>query len=144
MTSASVVYRIVNLSQALVGHIRRRAGRHRLLHVLLRHVRPLHTDVAVLTRTMTEADGEEGYPPEFVAALIAASTIAAGAAQHHGVVYGAIGNVSIAGLFLGGVVPGFMIGIGLMIFSYFWPAGLSPPARVSAPWPSRAGSHCCP
>jgi acetylornithine deacetylase/succinyl-diaminopimelate desuccinylase-like protein len=29
------------------------------------------------------------------------------------VVYGAIGNVSIAGLFLGGVLPGLMIGFGL-------------------------------
>jgi len=44
------------------------------------------------------------------------------------VVYGAIGNVSIAGLFLGGVVPGFMIAIGLMGYSYlFGPAGLRRP-----------------
>jgi tripartite ATP-independent transporter DctM subunit len=44
------------------------------------------------------------------------------------VVYGAIGNVSIAGLFLGGVVPGFMIGIGLMIYSFlFGPVGFRRP-----------------
>jgi tripartite ATP-independent transporter DctM subunit len=36
------------------------------------------------------------------------------------VVYGATGNVSIGGLFLAGVVPGVMIGIGLMIYSYFF------------------------
>jgi tripartite ATP-independent transporter DctM subunit len=36
------------------------------------------------------------------------------------VVYGATGNVSIAGLFLGGVVPGVLVGIGLMIYSYFF------------------------
>ena len=36
------------------------------------------------------------------------------------VVYGATGNVSIGGLFLAGVVPGVLIGIGLMIYSYFW------------------------
>src|SRR6202044_3663410 len=34
------------------------------------------------------------------------------------VVYGAVGNVSIAGLFMAGVVPGFMIGFGLMIYCY--------------------------
>jgi tripartite ATP-independent transporter DctM subunit len=40
------------------------------------------------------------------------------------VVYGAIGNVSIAGLFLAGIVPGAMVGIGLMIFCYlFGPVG---------------------
>ena len=31
------------------------------------------------------------------------------------VVYGAIGNVSIAGLFLGGVLPGLMIGVGTAV-----------------------------
>ena len=36
------------------------------------------------------------------------------------VVYGATGNVSIGGLFLGGVVPGVLVGIGLMIYSYFF------------------------
>src|SRR4029079_4419963 len=39
--------------------------------------------------------------------------------------YGATGNVSIGGLFLAGVVPGVLIGIGLMIYSYFWgPVGV--------------------
>jgi tripartite ATP-independent transporter DctM subunit len=36
------------------------------------------------------------------------------------VVYGATGNVSIGGLFLGGVAPGVLIGIGLMIYSHFF------------------------
>jgi C4-dicarboxylate transporter, DctM subunit len=36
------------------------------------------------------------------------------------VVYGATGNVSIGGLFLGGVVPGLLVGIGLMIYSHFF------------------------
>jgi len=44
------------------------------------------------------------------------------------VVYGAIGNVSIAGLFMAGVVPGLMIGFGLMIFCYFFgPVGMRRP-----------------
>jgi C4-dicarboxylate transporter, DctM subunit len=44
------------------------------------------------------------------------------------VVYGAIGNVSIAGLFLGGIAPGLMIGFGLMIYCYcFGPTGFHRP-----------------
>jgi TRAP-type C4-dicarboxylate transport system permease large subunit len=69
---------------------------------------------------------QEGYSPQFVAALIAsASTIAALVPPSiMAVVYGAIANVSIAGLFLGGVLPGLMIGVGLMIYCYFFgPAG---------------------
>ena len=60
---------------------------------------------------------KEGYTPAFTAAIIAAaSTIAALVPPSiTAVVYGAVGNVSIAGLFMAGVVPGFMIGFGLMI-----------------------------
>jgi tripartite ATP-independent transporter DctM subunit len=44
------------------------------------------------------------------------------------VVYGAIGNVSIAGLFLGGIAPGLMVGLGLMIYCYFFgPVGFRRP-----------------
>ena len=44
------------------------------------------------------------------------------------VVYGAVGNVSIAGLFMAGFLPGFMIGIGLMIYCYFFgPVGIRRP-----------------
>ena len=73
---------------------------------------------------------QEGYRPAFTAALIAAaSTIAALVPPSiMAVVYGAIGNVSIAGLFLGGIVPGLMIGFGLMIYCYFFgPAGFRRP-----------------
>jgi tripartite ATP-independent transporter DctM subunit len=44
------------------------------------------------------------------------------------VVYGATGNVSIGGLFLAGIVPGLVVGIGLMIYSHFFgPTGLLKP-----------------
>ena len=43
-------------------------------------------------------------------------------------VYGAVGNVSIAGLFMAGFLPGFMIGFGLMIYCYFFgPEGIRRP-----------------
>jgi tripartite ATP-independent transporter DctM subunit len=65
---------------------------------------------------------KEGYSGPFIAAIIAAaSTIAALVPPSiTAVVYGAVGNVSIAGLFMAGVVPGFMIGFGLMIYCYFF------------------------
>jgi tripartite ATP-independent transporter DctM subunit len=98
-------------------------------------------DVAVLTKTMAKPMAEQGYNPAYVASLIAAaSTIAALVPPSiMAVVYGAIGNVSIAGLFLGGVAPGFSIGIGLMIYSYFFgPVGFRRP-RATFRELSRAG-----
>jgi C4-dicarboxylate transporter DctM subunit len=87
-----------------------------------------------LTKTMAKPMSEEGYSPAFVASLIAAaSTIAALVPPSiMAVVYGAIGNVSIAGLFLGGVVPGCMIAIGLMIYSFFFgPVGFRRPRATA-------------
>src|SRR5438094_141649 len=70
------------------------------------------------------AFGYMGVPVSF--ALIAGVLIATGLPPSiMAVVYGATGNVSIAGLFLAGVVPGVLIGIGLMVYSYFWgPVGV--------------------
>jgi C4-dicarboxylate transporter DctM subunit len=132
MTSANVVIRIANLSQALVGHIR--GGLGQVVAVFSMFFSGMSgstsADVAVLSRTMAVPMIKEGYSRAFIAALIAAaSTIACLVPPSiMAVVYGAIGNVSIAGLFLGGVVPGLMIGFGLMIYCYFFgPVGFRRP-----------------
>ena len=70
---------------------------------------------------------KEGYDRAFTAALIASASTMANLIPPSimAVVYGATGNVSIGGLFLAGVVPGVLIGIGLMVYSYFWgPVGV--------------------
>src|SRR3981189_2321856 len=98
MSSANVVVRIANLSLSLVGHIR--GG--------------LSQVVVVFSMFFSEMSGSTR------AALVPPSITA--------VVYGAVGNVSIAGLFMAGVVPGFMIGFGLMIYCYFFgPSGMRKP-----------------
>jgi C4-dicarboxylate transporter DctM subunit len=132
MTSARVIERIVTLSQALVGHMR--GGLAQVVTVFSMFFSGMSgsvsADVAVLTKTMAKPMSEQGYSPAFVASLIAAaSTIAALVPPSiMAVVYGAVGNVSIAGLFLGGVLPGLMIGVGLMLYSYFFgPAGFKRP-----------------
>ncbi len=137
MTSANVVIRIANLSQALVGHVR--GGLAQVTTVFSMFFSGMSgsssADVAVLSRTMAQPMAQEGYRPEFVAALIAAaSTIAALVPPSiMAVVYGAIGNVSIAGLFLGGIVPGLLIGAGLMVYCYFFgPVGFRRP-RATLP-----------
>src|SRR5205809_4991484 len=132
MSSANVVVRIANLSLSLVGHIR--GGLSQVVVVFSMFFSEMSgsttADVAVMTRALGGPMKKEGYSPAFIAAIIAAaSTIAALVPPSiTAVVYGAIGNVSIAGLFMAGVVPGLMIGIGLMIFCYFFgPTGMTRP-----------------
>jgi tripartite ATP-independent transporter DctM subunit len=79
-------------------------------------------DVAVLTRTLAPEMSREGYDRAFTAALIASASTMANLIPPSimAVVYGATGNVSIGGLFLAGVAPGVVVGIGLMIYSHFF------------------------
>ncbi len=132
MSSANVVQRVANLSLALVGHIR--GGLSQVVTVFSMFFSEMSgsttADVAVISRALAGPMKREGYEPAFIAAIIAAaSTIAALVPPSiTAVVYGAIGNVSIAGLFMAGVVPGFMIGFGLMIYCYFFgPRGMTRP-----------------
>jgi len=86
-----------------------------------------------MSRALGPPMKKEGYSGPFIAAIIAAaSTIAALVPPSiTAVVYGAVGNVSIAGLFMAGVVPGFMIGFGLMIYCYFFgPVGVRRPRAL--------------
>jgi C4-dicarboxylate transporter DctM subunit len=136
MSSANVVVRVANLSLALVGHIR--GGLSQVVTVFSMFFSEMSgsttADVAAMTRALGPPMKKEGYSPAFIAAIIAAaSTIAALVPPSiTAVIYGAVGNVSIAGLFMAGVVPGFMIGFGLMIYCYFF----GPPGtrRARAPF----------
>src|SRR6266849_5678490 len=124
MTSTNVVIRMINLSQALIGHLR--GGLAQVVTLFSMFFSGISgsssADVAVLSRTLARSMEEEGYDRGFTAALIASASTMANLIPPSimAVVYGATGNVSIAGLFLGGVVPGVLVGVGLMIYSYFF------------------------
>jgi C4-dicarboxylate transporter, DctM subunit len=127
---------MIRLAQALVGHLR--GGLAQVVTLFSMFFAGISgssaADVAVLSRTVAPEMDREGYDRGFTAALIASASTMANLIPPSimAVVYGATGNVSIGGLFLAGVVPGVMIGIGLMVYSYFFgPLGiLKPRARL--------------
>jgi tripartite ATP-independent transporter DctM subunit len=129
MTAANVTARMITLSQALIGHVR--GGLAQVVTLFSMFFAGISgssaADVAVLTRTLGPDMKREGYDAGFIAALIASASTMANLIPPSimAVVYGATGNVSIGGLFLGGVVPGVLVGIGLMIYSHFFgPVGI--------------------
>jgi tripartite ATP-independent transporter DctM subunit len=129
MTSADVTQRLIRLAQAMVGHLR--GGLAQVVTLFSMFFDGISgssaADVAVLSRTVAPEMDKERYDRAFIAALIASASTIANLIPPSimAVVYGATGNVSIGGLFLAGIVPGVMIGIGLMIFSYFFgPTGV--------------------
>ncbi len=130
MTSAQVTFRMIALAQTLVGHLR--GGLAQVVTVFSMFFAGISgsstADVAVLARTIGPEMDREGYDRAFTAALIASASTIANLIPPSimAVVYGATGNVSIGGLFLGGVVPGLLVGFGLMIYSFFFgPVGLT-------------------
>ncbi len=132
MTAANVTARMITLSQALIGHVR--GGLAQVVTVFSMFFAGISgssaADVAVLSRSLGPDMKREGYDAAFVAALIASASTMANLIPPSimAVVYGATGNVSIGGLFLGGVVPGLLVGIGLMIYSHFFgPIGVMRP-----------------
>ena len=106
MSSANVVIRIANLSLVLVGHIR--GGLSQVVTVFSMFFSDMSgsttADVAVMSRALAGPMKKEGYEGPFIAALIAAASTIATLVPPSitAVVYGATGNVSIAGLFLAG------------------------------------------
>ena len=129
MTQSNVTEKLIRMAQVFVGHLR--SG---LAHVVSVSSMifagisgSMTADTAAIATVVMPHMEREGYDPAFSAALVAAaSTIAAMVPPSiMAIVYGAVGNVSITGLFLGGSIPGFMVGIGLMVYSYFFgPPGI--------------------
>src|SRR5256712_13762226 len=129
MSSADVTHRMIRLAQTLVGHLR--GGLAQVITLFSMFFAGISgsstADVAVLSRTVARDMDREGYDRAFTAALIASASTMANLIPPSimAVVYGATGGVSIGGPVLGGVVPGVLIGIGLMIYSHFFgPVGV--------------------
>src|SRR5438045_9583079 len=124
MAASDVATRMIRLSQVLVGHLR--GGLAQVVTLFSMFFAGISgssvADVAVLSRTIAYDMAREGYDRAFTAALIASASTMASLIPPSvmAVVCGATGDVSIGGLFLAGVVPGVLIGIGLMVYSYFF------------------------
>jgi len=126
MSASGMSQQLVDFSRVLVGHLR--AG---LAHasvvasMIFAGISGSSTaDAAAISAIAIPTMKKSGYKPGFAAALIAtAGTIGAIIPPSMVmVVYGAIAQVSIGGLFLGGILPGILVGLFLMatikIYSY--------------------------
>lgn len=95
------------------------------------------SDIASLGRMEIQIMTRAGYPLAFSAALTAASSIVGPIIPPSVamIIYAlAVGNVSIGGLFMAGVVPGLLIGLGLAVIS--WRKSLQYHATISPDRPT--------
>lgn len=118
MNRGGITLRLVEFSQALVGHLR--GG--------LAHVNVLSSimfaglsgsavaDTSALGSMLIPAMEKQGYTRRFAAAITAASSVIGPIIPPSGImiIYAYVMGESVAALFLAGIVPGVLIGLGLM------------------------------
>jgi TRAP-type C4-dicarboxylate transport system permease large subunit len=122
MNEGGITNRLIRLATALVGHIR--GG---LAHVaivvgmLFAGISGSSTaESAAISTIFYPALRERGYREDFAVALTAAASTMGVIIPPSilMVIYGAVTNVSIGALFIGGALPGVLIGLSLMVFAY--------------------------
>lgn len=122
MSHGGLSNRLVKFAETIVGHLRGGLGHASVLsNIAFANVSGSSTAATVaIGSILIPAMKDRGYKPGFAAALIATSgTIGPIIPPSMTmIVYGAMAGVSIGGLFLAGIIPGLIIGSGLMLTIY--------------------------
>lgn len=137
MNTGGITRRLVNFSTAIVGHIR---GGLSHVNIIVSMVfsgvsGSAVADTSAVGSVLIPAMKEEGYPASYAAAVTAASSTIGPVIPPSipMVFYGMLTEQSIGKLFLAGAIPGVLVGIYLLIASYFISKKRKFPARPKAP-----------
>ncbi|GAK57862.1 TRAP-type C4-dicarboxylate transport system, permease component [Candidatus Vecturithrix granuli] len=124
MNTSGVTRRIFNFADCLVGHIKGGLGHANVVASMIfaGMSGAAVADAAGLGTIEIEAMKEGGYDIDFSAAITAASSTIGPIIPPSlpMIIYGVLANTSVGGLFLGGVIPGFLMGLALMIYVYLY------------------------
>lgn len=123
MNTGGIAKRIINLSNALVGHITGGLG-------LVNIVASMFfggisgssvADTAAIGGLLIPAMQEDGYDADFSAAVTASSSTMGIVIPPSipMILFGLISGVSVVRMFLGGIIPGILIGFSLLFLTYF-------------------------
>jgi C4-dicarboxylate transporter DctM subunit len=138
MEQGGISQRLVRLASNLVGHIRGGLG----FVVVVAEIffsgisGSSIADASAIGSLLLPSMVRAGYPAARAAAIVAAAT---GMGMMippclNMVVLGAMSNISIAGLFMGGFLPGFLMALSLMVLIYIQSVrGILPGATVARP-----------
>lgn len=123
MTSATITDRLVELSRRIIGRMRgSMAQANVLVSMFFAGMNgSVVADTATVGSLLVPAMKKSGYPPAFAAAITAVSSTIGGIIPPSimMIVLANAGGISVGALFAGGIIPGLMIGLLLMIINYF-------------------------
>jgi tripartite ATP-independent transporter DctM subunit len=118
MNAGGITTSIVRFAQSLVGHVRGGLAQVNVLSSMIFAgiSGSAVADASAIGKMLIPAMEREGYPRPFASAVTAAAAVIGPVIPPSGimVLYGFVMNVSVGALFAAGVVPGVIIGLGLM------------------------------
>jgi len=118
MNRGGITLRIVEFSQALIGHVRGGLAQVNILSSMLFAglSGSAVADTSALGSMLIPAMEKNGYSRKFAAAITAASSVIGPIIPPSGImiIYAYVMGESVAALFLAGIVPGILVGVGLM------------------------------
>lgn len=119
MNRGGITTRLVEFSQALMGHLRGGLAHVNILSSILFAglSGSAVADTSALGSTLIPAMEKNGYSRKFAAAVTAASSVIGPIIPPSGImiIYAYVMGESVAALFLAGIVPGVLVGVGLMV-----------------------------
>jgi TRAP-type C4-dicarboxylate transport system permease large subunit len=118
MNRGGITTRLVEFSQAFMGHLRGGLAHVNILSSILFAglSGSAVADTSALGSTLIPAMERNGYSRRFAAAITAASSVIGPVIPPSGImiIYAYVMGESVAALFLAGIVPGILVGVGLM------------------------------
>ena len=119
MNRGGITERLVSFSQAIIGSVRGGLAQVNILSSMLfaGMSGSAVADTSALGSMLIPAMEKEGYTRRFAAAITAASSVIGPIIPPSGImiIYAYVMEVSVAALFAGGIVPGLLVGLGLMV-----------------------------
>jgi len=142
MNKGGITMRLVEFAQALMGHFRGGLAHVNILSSMLFAglSGSAVADTSALGSMLIPAMEKQGYTRKFAAAITAASSVIGPIIPPSGImiIYAYVMGESVAALFLAGIVPGILVGVGLMLVvkvmadKYDFPV-----ASAKSTWPER-------
>jgi tripartite ATP-independent transporter DctM subunit len=142
MNTGGVTHRLIKTSKAFVGHIRGGLGHVNVVASMIfaGMSGAAVADASALGTVLIPAMKKEEHLPGAYAAAIVAAASTIGPIIPPSipmVIYGLMAGVSVGNLFLGGFVPGFLMGGALMVMIYIIARKRGYPSEVKATWGER-------
>ncbi len=141
MNGGGITKRIVHLCDKLVGHITGSLGHVTILASMLfaSMSGSASASCAAIGGMLIPSMKEKGYDPDYAAGVTAVASIMGPIIPPSiaFIIYSSMSGDSVGKLFMGGVIPGILIGLSMMVFAYLIAKRRRFPVEPKATWGQR-------